>query len=106
MEQINYNQLINELNKLNGIEENQLYYLQKLHETLMTYLVPLTTQVGRLKGKVMILETAKGRAELGMNNQQVEEFFAKYYEATGYLELINKISMITQQKVKIINEKI
>jgi hypothetical protein len=106
MQPIDYNQLIIELNKLNGVEENQLFYLNNLHTTLMTYLVPLTTYVGRMKARIMILETAKGRLELGLSSQQVEAEFGRYYEATGYLELINKISIITQQKVKIINEKI
>lgn len=100
-----YSNLENSLNQLVGVDKNQLEYLTLLHKTLMEYYVLISTDVGKMKAKAMLLETAKGRADLGLNNQQVIDFFGEYYKANAYLELINKISIITQQKVKIMTEK-
>ena len=102
---MNYTALNQALLDLKGIDKNQTDYLGMLHELLLEHFVLISKQVGRMKAKAMLLETAKGRKEFGMSNDEIIEFFGVYHECTAYLELINKISGITQQKVKILTEK-
>jgi hypothetical protein len=100
----NYEDLETSLQLLTGFTENKINYLNNLHEILLQHFVKLSEYIGRLKGKTMLLETAKGRKDYEISNPEVEDFFAEYYKAEAYLELINRVTSITQQKVKLMVE--
>jgi len=101
---INFQQIETDLRLLQGIADNKLYYLDQLYITLMEHFVILSTQATKMKTKMMILESAKGRKEMEYPNDMVIDFGEEYGRVVAYLELVNKCTSIVQQKVKIMEE--
>lgn len=93
-------QLEADIAPLSDFSVNKTERLQTTFNVLREHYVKLSTIAGRLKARTMLLSTAAGRKEYGFTKEAIEDVFEKYETIRGYLELLDKTTVLMQSITK------
>lgn len=102
----NYTTLVKDLKKVKDETRDEATMLNELHEVLLDeQLHNLSAHYGKLEGICMLLETAKGRAESELTEEEVIEYTSQRALAKHYLSVVDKTYFLITQKAKILLNK-